>query len=269
MIALFPHNAPEIKHITKKRLPWYMDTVSRFPEIDVCRGIAILMMIVFHFIFDLNFFRIVPVTVSSGFWRWFATVTAMLFLLIVGTSLVISHARASTRLSGFALVKKFLVRGAGIFALGLLVTLATYLYFPEGFVIFGILHLIGVSVMISPLFFRFGKYNLLLGLLCIAGGTLTGSIQGPFWLLPLGIYPASFVSVDYTPLVPWFGAVLVGMGAGEFLYAGGIRRFDAPRIPDWIARPVAFLGQHSLVIYLVHQPVIILLLGAATGTRIL
>jgi uncharacterized membrane protein len=246
-----------------------MDTVSRFPEIDMTRGIAILMMILFHTVFDLNFFMIVPVNVSTGFWRWFAMATASLFLLVVGISLVVSHARSAAKLFGFALVKKFLFRGAGIFALGLLVTLATWLYLHEGFVIFGILHLIGVSVMLSPLFFRFKKYNILLGLLCIAAGFFIGTVQGPVWLLPLGIYPASFTSVDYTPLIPWFGAVLVGMGLGEFLYAGGVRRFTAPHLPDRIAVPLAFLGQHSLVIYLVHQPVIILLLAAVTGTKVL
>ena len=246
-----------------------MDSASRFREIDATRGIAILMMILFHTIFDLNFFMIIPVNISTGFWRWFAMATATLFLLVAGISLVVSHARSAAKLSGFALVKKFLFRGAGIFTLGLLVTLATWLYLREGFILFGILHLIGVSVILSVLFFRFGKYNILLGLLCIAGGFFIGTIQGPVWLLPLGIQPASFVSVDYTPLIPWFGAVLIGMGVGEFLYAGGIRRFAAPQLPDRIAEPLAFLGQYSLIIYLVHQPVIILLLAAVTGTKVL
>jgi uncharacterized membrane protein len=246
-----------------------MDSAPRFREIDSARGIAILMMIVFHAVFDLNFFMIAPVNVTSGFWRWFAMATASLFLLIVGISLIVSHARSGATLSGPALVKKNLYRGAGIFALGLLVTLATWLYLHEGFVLFGILHLIGISVMLSVLFFRFGRYNILLGLFCIAGGFFTGTIHGPVWLLPLGIYPPSFSSVDYTPLIPWFGAVLVGMGAGEILYAGGVRRFEVPHLPDRIAVPLAFLGQHSLVIYLVHQPIIILLLAAVTGIRVL
>jgi uncharacterized membrane protein len=246
-----------------------MDSASRFREIDDSRGIAILMMIVFHTVFDLNFFMIVPVNVATGFWRYFAMATASLFLIVAGISLVVSHGRSAAKLSGFALTKKFLYRGAGIFALGLLVTLATYLYLHKGFIIFGILHLIGISVMLSVLFFRFGKYNILLGLLCIAGGFFIGNITGPFWLLPLGIVPASFASVDYTPLIPWFGAVLVGMGVGEFLYSGGIRRFEVPHLPDRIAGPLAFFGQHSLLIYLVHQPVIILLLAAVTGTNVL
>ena len=246
-----------------------MDTVSRFPEIDATRGVAILMMVTFHAVFDLYFFRIAPVNVSTGFWFVFARATASLFLLIVGVSLVVSHARAEERLSGLPLTMKFLKRGAGIFALGLLVTLATWLYLRDGFIIFGILHLIGVSVMLSVFFFRLGKYNILLGLLCIAGGFFIGSLQGPWWLLPFGIMPASFSSVDYTPLIPWFGAVLIGMGAGEFLYSGGIRRFSPPRMPARIVAPLSMLGRYSLIIYLVHQPVIILLLGAVTGTKVL
>ena len=109
-----------------------MNTGSRLWEIDCARGIAILMMIVFHTVFDLSFFAMYPVDVAGGFWRYFAYTTASLFLLVVGVSLVVSHARAAATLSGFPLAKKFLLRGAGIFALGLLVTLATWLYLHEG-----------------------------------------------------------------------------------------------------------------------------------------
>ena len=246
-----------------------MDSASRFREIDATRGIAILMMVLFHTVFDLNFFMILPVNISTGFWRLFAMATTSLFLIVVGISLVVSRARSAANLSGFALTKKFLFRGAGIFALGLLVTLATWLYLHEGFILFGILHLIGVSVILSVLFFRFGKYNILLGMLFIAGGFFIGTLQGPLWLLPLGIYPASFRSVDYTPLIPWFGAVLVGLGVGEFLYSGGVRQFTVPHLPDRFVRPLSFLGRYSLVIYLVHQPIIILLLAAVTGTKVL
>jgi uncharacterized membrane protein len=195
--------------------------------------------------------------------------TASLFLLVVGISLVVSYGRSAAKLSGFTLVKKYLFRGAFIFALGLLVTFGTWFYLREGFVVFGILHLIGLSVILSLLFFRFGKYNILLGMLCIAAGFFTTTFHGPIWLIPLGIYPASFTSVDYTPLIPWFGAVLIGMGFGEFLYTGGIRQFTVPHLPDRIVAPLSFLGRYSLIIYLAHQPVIILLLAAVTGAKVL
>jgi uncharacterized membrane protein len=246
-----------------------MDEISRYREIDLVRGIAILMMILFHTVFDLYFFRIFPIDIYSGFWRYFAFATASLFLLIVGISLTISHARAASTKSGYQLALKFVYRGAGIFILGLLVTFCTWLFLKEGFIVFGILHLIGISVILSPLFFRFKKWNIVMGLLCIVIGFFFTTRTGPIWLLPLGIHPATFFSVDYEPIFPWFGVVLIGMGLGEYLYPEGVRGFTLPQIPEIVVRPFAFLGRHSLLIYLVHQPLIILIIAAVTGTKIL
>jgi uncharacterized membrane protein len=250
-----------------------MSKESRLWEIDTARGIAILMMIIFHTVFDLSFFAISPVDAATGFWRYFAYATASLFLLIVGVSLVISHSRAASHLNGFALAKKFILRGAGIFALGLLVTLATWFYLPTGYIIFGILHLIGISVMLSPLFFRLDRYNIVAGIFCIIAGWVVipriNLVSPPSLLLPLGIHAPAFWSVDYTPLFPWLGVVLIGMGIGALLYPGGNRQFSIRPLPELLVSPLSFLGRHSLVIYLVHQPVIILLLAAVTGVKVL
>jgi uncharacterized membrane protein len=161
------------------------------------------------------------------------------------------------------------VRGAGIFLLGLLVSLCTLLFLREGFIVFGILHLIGISIILSPLFFRYKKWNIILGFLCITIGFVFSTLNGPMWLLPLGIHPITFYSVDYEPIFPWFGVVLTGMGLGDLLYPKGVRSFTLPQIPEIFVRPLAFMGRHSLIIYLVHQPVIILLIAAVTGTKVL
>jgi uncharacterized membrane protein len=242
-----------------------MNAVSRYLEIDMIRGIAILMMILFHTVFDLSFFRVFAVDVSAGFWKYFAFSTATLFLLIVGVSLTLSHTRAATSLSGLQLVLKFVYRGAGIFLVGLIVTAGTWLYLREGFIVFGILHLIGISVMLSPVFFRFRIFNIVWGLFFIMIGYVLTTVTGPFWLLPLGIHPATFWSVDYEPVFPWTGIVLFGMGLGEYLYPGGVRGFTLPRFPLFFIQPLAYLGRHSLIVYLMHQPIIILLLAAVFG----
>ena len=246
-----------------------MSGKERFLEIDMARGIAIVMMIIFHTLFDLNFFGIAPVDVYTGFWRYFAYATASLFLLIVGVSLTISRARAAPHLTNRGLTRKYLLRGAGIFCCGLLVTVATWWYLREGFILFGILHLIGVSVMISPLFFRFRKWNAVIGLLVIVAGWGISTVNGPIWLLPLGFHPPSFWSVDYTPLLPWFGPVLIGIAAGDLLYPGGKRRFSMPAPPPVAVSALTFLGRNSLIIYLVHQPVILAMLSLITGVPIL
>ena len=245
-----------------------MNGAERYREIDLVRGIALVMMIIFHTLFDLNFFNIFPVDVYTGFWRFFAYATASLFLCVVGISLTISRVRAARYLDAGAIVKKFVFRGLGIVCLGLLVTLVTWWYLHEGFVVFGILSLIGVSVMCSPLFFRFGKMNAVLGVCVIIIGWIFATMTGPIWLLPIGIHPAAFWSVDYTPVFPWFGVVLIGMALGDILYPNGVRSFTLPRLPENAIAPLVFMGRHSLLIYLVHQPLILAVLYLITGAPV-
>ncbi len=246
-----------------------MSSAERYPEIDLVRGLALVLMIVYHTLFDLNFFSVLSIDVYTGFWRFFAFATAALFLLVVGVSLTVSRARAERYLDARSLAIKFVLRGAKIICLGLLVTLVTWVYLREGFVVFGILSIIGVSVLCSPLFFRFGKKNAIVGLACIAIGGYFATITGPVWLVPFGIHPDTFWSVDYTPIFPWLGVVLIGIALGDILYPGGRRAFSLPALPATAIAPFTFLGRHSLVIYLVHQPVILAVIYLVTGAPVL
>jgi uncharacterized membrane protein len=85
------------------------------------------------------------------------------------------------------------------------------------------------------------------------------------WLLWLGIKQVGRSMVDHYPLIPWFGLALLGVFAGQTLYPNGQRRFA---LQDWSCSPpvrgLAFLGRHSLPIYLIHQPILfglLILLG--------
>jgi uncharacterized membrane protein len=227
---------------------------SRFPEIDIARGVAVIMMVVFHTAFDLNYLGIVPLAVSAGGLRLLALTTAALFLFIVGISLSISSAHSRTVLSTLDFNVKYLKRGIFIFLLGLGITFVTWLLLPEGVVLFGILHLIGLAVMISPLYTRRYWPNLFLGALIIALGPVIAGVRGSPLLLWVGVQPPSFYSVDYTPIFPWLGLVLLGVFFGMTLYPFGRRPETFPVLSS---RPLQFLGRHSLAIYLIHQPVII------------
>lgn len=233
---------------------------ERYWEIDALRGIAVVMMIIFHLVFDINYFNIISIPVSFGFWRFFACLTAFLFLFIVGVSLTISGAHAAAILPRKDYILKYVKRGAFIMALGFGITLVTLVLVPEGMIVFGILHLIGLSVMLAPIFLRFFWGNLLAASLLI--GAAVGGIvgEGPYWLLWLGIHPSDFSSLDYTPLVPWLGAVLLGIFTGKALYPLGTRRYRIHETQSALLPPVEFLGRHSLVIYLLHQPIILLVL---------
>ncbi len=242
---------------------------ERFREIDSFRGLAIVMMVTYHVAFDLSYFGIAPLPVTTGAWRVLAIATASLFLAIAGVSLAISGAHARARLGRADFIRKYLLRGGFIFLLGMGITLVTWVLLPGDAIVFGILHLIGVSVMLAPLFLGFRRANLVLGALVILAGFFMTSLAGPAWLLWLGLRPPGFTSLDYTPLLPWFGVVLLGMYAGQSLYPGGRRGFSLPWKQGSRKGLLAFLGRHSLLIYLVHQPLILLAIAIAWSPAVI
>ncbi len=135
--------------------------------------------------------------------------------------------------------------------MAILITIATWLYSPEGFIRFGIIHMIALSTIIAPLFFRFGKLNILLGAVLILGGIQIHytDIDYLFWL---GLIRYDYVAFDHYPLVPWFGVVLVGMELGKVV--GSWKKF----VPK--NEILSLLGRNSLIIYLIHQPLLIAIL---------
>jgi len=239
---------------------------SRFWEIDGVRGIAIIMMVTYHLLFDLVYFGVADIAVTSGFWRAFALTCACTFVFLVGLSLHISRERAIQKgMDGKALMRKFLTRGLFILALGCGITLVTWYVIGGGYILFGILHLIGLSICLSPLFFSLQKKNLIAGVIVIALALVVTGAEGPLWLAWLGIHPAGFHSVDYEPLIPWFGLVLLGMGTGAYLYPKGrpLRQIKEPCPP--VTGLLAAAGRHSLLVYITHQPILILIM-MVTGT---
>lgn len=229
---------------------------ERYPEIDIARGIAVVMMVLFHIAFDLSFLGIAGIPVSSLPWRAFAMATAALFLLLVGISLSISAGYAKTRLSRSDFILKYLKRGAGIYTIGIGISIVTWIILPGAFIVFGILHLIGLSIALSPLYTGYSWQNLLAGLAMILVSPVVAAMRGDGWLVWLGIHPPAFYSIDYTPVFPWLGVVLIGVGLGAILYPRAARRWDH-EVPTLPSSPLRFLGRHSLAIYLVHQPIIL------------
>ena len=234
---------------------------GRLWEVDALRGVAIVMMVVYHLLFDLSALAGYDIDVVTGFWRLWARVTASLFITLVGVSLTLSLTRARQAAPAAPLFGKFLRRGLEVFGCGLLVTAATAILYPSEVVTFGILHFIGTGIVLAFPFLGLKWLNLPLGLACLVLGRLIEGATLPFpWLWWLGLPPAGYSTFDYFPLFPSFGLILLGVWAGELLYPAHVRHFP---LPDLSATPPArllgTLGRHSLLIYLIHQP---LLMGA-------
>jgi len=240
------------------------DARTRFWEVDTLRGLAIIMMVLVHLRYDLVYYggHAGPILLAYGFWRDFARATATIFISLVGVSLTLSLARVEKREKGQRF-SRYLKRGLTIFGWGMVITVVTWVLLREGAVYFGILHLIGVSIILAYPFLRLRWPNLLIGLALIAVGAYLSQRTYSFpWLMWLGFTPKHLGSVDYYPLLPNFGIVLIGVFVGNLLYPGHQRSFPWP---DWsrffLFRGLSFLGRHSLLVYLIHQPIIIVLLS--------
>lgn len=237
---------------------------ARLWEVDALRGIAILMMVVYHFTYDLDQFGDFSIGASSGNWQRFANLTATMFILLVGVSLVLSYTRSVQRVDDeWDLVQKYMLRGLRIFGYGMVITVAVMFFAPQGAIIFGILHLIGVSIICAYPFLRWPMLAFPVGIALVVLGYFMGYPQVDFpWLIWLGFRPEGIGSMfDYRPMIPWFGVALLGIFIGHVLYNGGKRRFRLPDIGGWApVRGLSKMGQYSLGIYLIHQPVILVVL---------
>jgi len=144
--------------------------IDRFWEVDLLRGIAILLMVLYHFAFDLNYFGLVKIDVNSGIFLSLARFTVTLFLLLVGLSLYLSLSRAERLGRQDRFKWRLFRRSAWILALALCITIVTYLLLGRGYIVFGALHLIGLSLLLAYPFLGMGWKNFILGSILIILG---------------------------------------------------------------------------------------------------
>jgi uncharacterized membrane protein len=217
---------------------------NRLGEIDALRGMAIILMVIFHTIVDLKDFYHYPVNYHNGFWYYLGKSSASLFIFLSGLSatLATSHIR----------------KGSRIFCCGLALTIITWFYSPGWYIRFGILHFLGISLITYPLVNKQKPGTLLLlAIFAVLLGIWAADQIVPWPLLiPLGLLPDGFQTLDYYPLFPWYGIFLIGAAVGKHFYQAGTSLFPHVVFPQ----PLTFLGRHSLAIYLIHQPLLLVLL---------
>ncbi|RIK34355.1 MAG: hypothetical protein DCC57_24375 [Chloroflexi bacterium] len=240
---------------------------ARYWEIDTLRGVAIVMMVIYHLMWDLWYFRVLPdVVLYAGFWKYFQRTIAVLFIGLVGVSLAVTTMRSAGPHGDRPVpFRPYLLRGLRIFGWGMVVSLVMWAA-RVGYVHFGVLHLIGFSIIAAYPFLRLRWINLALWAAFQIAGYLLLPVRVDFpWLLWLGLTPVAYFPNDYFPVIPWFGVVLLGLFIGNTLYTPQGRVPALPAIGGRLPlRGLQWLGRHSLTIYLLHQIVlfaILVLLG--------
>lgn len=215
-----------------------MNAHPRLRWLDLLRSAAILGMIVYHAAFDLQWYHGWAMDVTVGAWHIFQVCVASLFLGISGIA-----AGFWTRKNAFS---KGWRRGITILIAALFVSLATAIADPTVWIRFGILHCIALAAFILPILRRLHPAIIAgLGVACIALGPL--------------LYPPPFYTLDYVPPFPWLGPAFIGFAIGIPLSQ---RSWSAPK-PSRTLDALTWPGRHSLGIYLVHQPILLVILWLA------
>jgi uncharacterized membrane protein len=209
--------------------------INRYPFIDQIRGFAVLLMIIFHFSFDLALFGWVTIDFQKNlFWWVFPRVIVFLFLFSMGLSTPLSQREKIN----FKTLKKRLGK---LILFAVIISIATYYMFPTRWIYFGTLHCIAIaSIVILP--FRNKPYlSLILGTAIILPSVILKQ-HIPWFELP-------HKSMDYIPLFPWIGIVMWGIFASH-------KRLHHLKFKS--NRFLSFLelqGKHAFNIYILHQPI--------------
>lgn len=226
----------------------------RLAIVDIARGVAILAMVVYHLCWDLSYFRfIAPDVGHDPEWVLFARSILAAFLFLVGVGLVLGHGRG-IRWRGFWRRWVFVLAGA------LIITAATWFTFPDSFVYFGVLHAIALFSLLGLGFVRTPLWLAIVAAIVFIAPTFLFSdalFNEKQWSW-LGFWEIPPPTNDLVPVFPWFGAVLVGIIATRLLLASSwYGRLAAIAAGGRLPKLLAFLGRWSLLIYLLHQPILL------------
>ncbi len=227
---------------------------KRIPAIDIFRTIALVLMILYHFIYDLDVWTNLPVDVGTFFWFWEGKISALLFIFLSGVS--------------GGLSKRPTKNGIKVLLWGLVVTLVTWIALPDEYVRFGILHFLGTMMIIYPLLKRLPNFVLLFSA-CLALGLgffFKSQVVHTLVLLPLGLTYPGFNTMDYYPIFPYSGVTLLGILFYRYRLARPNNEGEPPtdslsKHSSLLSHPIfQTISSHSLGIYLVHQPILLLII---------
>ena len=216
-------------------------------------------MIVYHFCFDLSWFGVMRANFNGDpFWLGARAFIVTSFLLLVGVSLVLAdRARQSPR--------QFSRRLLLVAVCAMIVTATSYVMFPARFIFFGILHCVVVASLIATPIVRKPMVALIAGIaVLLVGLTIQSSVFDSPWLNWLGLMTHKPATEDYVPLFPWLAIVLFGIAFARTatLKTDAIRtKVASVATPAWLN----WTGRHSLIIYMLHQPILIGLLRVWRG----
>ncbi len=234
-----------------------MTQTHRIEVLDFARGLALVAMTVFHFGFDLELFGLKePGYIAQPHWKYFARSIASSFLFLAGFGLYLAHVNGIRWMPW----RRRMIK---IISAAMLITAVTYVATRGQYIFFGILHAIALASLVCLAFLSFPAWIIAIVAAAVfaVGQSFETTLLNHWAWWWTGLSQAPISSSDYVPVFPWFSAPLFGVAAAKIVVQNNwIELLSKPKFDTFWGRATKFIGRHSLVYYLLHQPVMIALL---------
>jgi len=226
----------------------------RLERLDIIRGIAIFLMVIFHLNYSLvNIFNSQILELPANIWFYIWRISALLFIIIAGISFVLAENKYKIKI-----IKKYIKVSIFLWIIAFFISLSTLLFFPEQYIRFWIIHFFSLSFLLLLLFRKFKYYNIILWLWIIIYGFYFISIVEVKYLYFLGFVYPWFNSADFYPILPYFWVMLLWYWIWTYLLNNNllhILRWSS--ISNIFKKFFIYIWKKSLLIYIIHQPIII------------
>ncbi len=236
-----------------------MNKKIRYLELDVFRGVAVVMMVIFHFLYDVNMFHLAWIPLfTNPLWIVYRETLVFLFLGVSGACLFLDHGKygdSPNSIHGPTFWKRTLKLAAG----ACVITVATYFYDKSLVILFGMLHFLALSAILCLPLTRAPRWALLVSFLAIAFGHMA-DLNNPPHYIPyiawMGFGSLRMRSFEVMPLIPYIGYITLGIFIASHEWQAE-KDYLVVRLNPLLKINHLFekIGQHALMIYLLHRPI--------------
>ncbi|MEE0858777.1 MAG: heparan-alpha-glucosaminide N-acetyltransferase domain-containing protein [Acutalibacteraceae bacterium] len=250
---------------SKREIKTYkIEKTQRIHMLDEIRGLAVIAMILYHLFYSMTFIFNMECSYSimSAIYPY-EPIIPITFITISG--IVCSFSRNNLK------------RGLIVFGVAIGITLVTGIFIPSQVILFGILHFLGIALILYGILQKaFAKipvgigltiflilfifcYNIpkgYIGISSYANIQLPQQLYSVYALSFIGFPSSDFISSDYFPIIPYIFLFFAGTFIGRIFKEKGVPKFMYKKL----CPPLDFIGKHALIIYVAHQPIIIAVL---------